>query len=408
MSLPTGFAVRIRDDVRRLDDGRLLVGGSPLRAMRLSPEAVGLIDGARVVVRSPQAGVVARRLLDGNLADPMTGPPAAAAELTVVIPVRDRADQLDQCLAALAGLACIVVDDASLAPDAVAAVAAAHGATLIALETNVGPAGARNAGLRQVTTPYVAFVDSDVTVSARTLQALAGHFADPAVALVAPQVQGISRSARPPWFERYDAAASSLALGRRPCSVRPGAAVGWLPAACLVGRVAALDDGFAPDLRVGEDVDLVWRLVADGRVVRYDPAYEARHDARTTVWGWLARKVVYGSGGAELGARHGSAIAPAVLSPQMAAAAAAVLLRSRWSGPVATLAVALGARSVRTALPPVTVAPPWPRGSRSPASAGRCARSLPCSCGTGGRRRRCSAWSAGPRGARSPRPSWSI
>lgn len=353
MSLPTGFAVRIRDDVRRLDGGRLLVGGSPLRAVRLSSEAVGLTEGADLVVRSPRAAAVARRLLDGNLADPVTGPPVATAELTVVIPVRDRAGQLDQCLVALAGLDCIVVDDASLAPDDVAAVVAAHGATLVALPVNGGPAVARNAGLRQVTTPYVAFVDSDVTVSARTLLALAGHFADPGVALVAPQVRGITRSERPPWFERYDAAASSLALGRRRCSVRPGAAVGWLPAACLVGRVSALGAGFAPDLRVGEDVDLVWRLVAAGHGVRYEPAYEARHDARTTVRGWLARKVVYGSGGAELGVRHGSAVAPAVLSPPMAVAAAAILLRRWWSAPVAGLAVALGTRSVRSALPPV-------------------------------------------------------
>ena len=48
--------------------------------------------------------------------------------------------------------------------------------------------------------------------------------------------------------------------------MRPGAAVGWLPSACLVARVDRLRaaGGFAEDMRVGEDVDLVWRLVDAG------------------------------------------------------------------------------------------------------------------------------------------------
>ena len=50
---------------------------------------------------------------------------------------------------------------ASLEPHAVAQVAARHGAEVVPLAVNVGPAGARNAGLAAVRTPYVAFVDSD-------------------------------------------------------------------------------------------------------------------------------------------------------------------------------------------------------------------------------------------------------
>ncbi|GAA1970828.1 mycofactocin biosynthesis glycosyltransferase MftF [Nocardioides panacihumi] len=353
MTLPTGFAVRIRGDVRRLEGSRVLVGGSPLRAVRLSAVATDLLDGDDLVVRDSSSATLARRLLDGNLADPVPGPTLVPDALTVVIPVRDRAEQLDRCLAALTGLVCIVVDDASVDPSAVREVTERHGARLVVLATNVGPAGARNAGLRHVTTPHVAFVDSDVTVSPGTLLALGHHFADPQVALIGPLVRGRSRSGRPRWFERYDVAASSLALGRRSCSVRPGAAVGWLPSACLVGRVEALGNGFAAEMQVGEDVDLVWRLVEAGHVVRYDPGQVAHHDVRTTVRGWLGRKVVYGSGGADLGRRHGDAVAPAILSPAMGLAAAAVLLRGRWSLPIAGVAAFLGARSVRAALPPV-------------------------------------------------------
>ncbi|HWI43231.1 MAG TPA: mycofactocin biosynthesis glycosyltransferase MftF [Nocardioides sp.] len=357
-TLPDGFRVRVRDDVRRLpsaDGAVLLVGGSPLRALRLAAPAAALLRSETVAVADRSSEVVVRRLLDGNLADPAGLEPAPAAELTVVVPVKDRSAELDRCLAALAGLPVVVVDDGSQEPAAVAGVARRHGARLVALPVNRGPAAARNAGLACVETPFVAFVDSDVDVSPVVLLGLAGHFADPRVALAGPHVRGRSRSERPPWFERYDEQASSLALGSRACSVAPGAAVGWLPSACLVGRTAVLRDpsvdGFAETLRVGEDVDLVWRLVAAGHVVRYDPAHEAFHDARGTVRGWLGRKLVYGSGGAELGRRHGDAIAPAILSPAMALAAAAVLLRRRWSPFVAVGAVVWGGRTVAEALP---------------------------------------------------------
>jgi mycofactocin system glycosyltransferase len=327
---------RIKPGVRR---GDLLVGGSPMRVARLRPGA--LPDGVAT-------GALARRLLDGNLADPVLDdvPPLEPADLTVVLPVHGRADQLDRALEALRPLRCLVVDDASPVPLTPAA-------EVIRLEENVGPAGARNAGLATVSTPYVAFVDCDVTVTADTLLRLGRHFADDRVALVAPRIVGRARSARPRWFERYDEAASSLCLGETGCSVRPGAAVGWLPSACLVGRTDLLGDGFDGGMRVGEDVDLVWRLVDAGQVVRYDPGEVAHHDARATLRGWMGRKYVYGTGGAPLAQRHGSKGAVAVLSPAMALGGAALLLRRWWSVPLALLCAGRGAQVLRRTLPDV-------------------------------------------------------
>lgn len=354
--LPDGFRVTLDPRAVHVDAERLLVGGSPVTALRLSPTAASYLARGQVTVTDADSAVLAERLVATNLAhpDPDASPPVEPVDLTVVVPVRDRPDQLDRCLVALHPLAVVVVDDASHDPAAVAAVVQRHGATLVTLTVNVGPAGARNAGLARVTTPVVAFVDSDVEATADALLRLTRHLADPAVALVGPRVAGHTRSARPRWFERYDAAASSLTLGTTPNTVRPGAAVGWLPSACLVGRTGVLGGaigGFDVDLRMGEDVDLVWRLVSAGHRVRYEPAVTVQHDVRPTVRGWLGRKFLYGTGGAGLAERHGSHVAPAVLPPAMALAGGAALLRRRWSLPVVVGALLLSARSVERALP---------------------------------------------------------
>lgn len=352
--LPHGYVARLRPDLLRNSDG-LLVGGSPLRAVRLSPRAQSYVEDGRVEVRDAASASIAARLVDGNLADPELPPfDVPASELTVVIPVRDRPDQLDRCLAALAPLSCVVVDDASVDRASIAAVSWRHDATLVLLDENLGPAGARNRGLSTVATPYVAFVDSDVEVTIDQLLALAGHFADDKVALVGPRVKGVSRSERPSWFERYDIESSSLDLGRVGARVQPGSSVAWLPAACLVGRTAMLLDdlgGFDEDMRVGEDVDLVWRLVKSGAIVRYDPTVIASHDTRSTLRALLGRKYVYGTGGAALAKRHGDWTAPAILSPASAVGAAALLLRRRWAIPVVASCLAVTAGRLKRELP---------------------------------------------------------
>ncbi|GAB3303157.1 mycofactocin biosynthesis glycosyltransferase MftF [Epidermidibacterium keratini] len=346
--------MRLRADVRRPSPG-VLLGGAPLRVLRLRDAALRLFVGDEFVVRDALTDRLAARLLDANVADPViTGPPANARDVTVVIPVRDRPEQLARALAPLSGLRCIVVDDASVDSAAIAEVSAQYGASVVALDCNLGPAGARNAGLAQVTTPYVAFVDSDVVVESDALLRLCRHFVDPRAALVGPLVQARSLSASPRWFERYDATASSLSRGNAGGSVQPGTALGWLPSACLVGRVGVLADfSFAADMHVGEDVDLVWRLIDAGHVVRYDPSESAEHDTRGTVGGWLGRNFAYGTSAADLAARHGGKGAPAVMSVSMAIAAAAVLLRRRWSLPLAAVGAAASGRRILPQLPVV-------------------------------------------------------
>ncbi|KRF22416.1 mycofactocin biosynthesis glycosyltransferase MftF [Phycicoccus sp. Soil802] len=354
--LPDGFRVRLRDDVRVVDSGRVVVGGAPMRALRFSAEAMKVFCCGIVEVRDGASQLVADRLLATDLGVPLLpdGAVSDSSELTVVIPARDRAGELDRLLGGLRPeLRCLVVDDASTDPSALASVVARHGAQLVALHENLGPAGARNAGLAHVDTPLVAFVDSDVTADARVLRRLALHFADPDLGLVAPLVKGQSRPVDPPWFERYDAVASSLDLGGKPSGVRPGGAVAWVPSACIIARTMAVAEigGFDETMRIGEDVDLVWRLVQRGWRARYDPDQVVEHQARSSLRSWLARKFDYGTGGAPLAARHGDLVAPAAFTITYAAAALAVLAQRRWSPAVVAAALAHATWVVHRKLP---------------------------------------------------------
>ena len=222
-----------------------------------------------------------------------------------------------------AGLACIVVDDASADAGATKEIAERHGARFVGLATNVGPAGARNAGLAVVHTALVAFVDSDCVPADGWLGPLLGHFDDPLVAAVAPR---IVRAGRP---ARYEAARSSLDRGDRGGPVRPGSRIPFVPSAALLVRadVAMGPDLFDAALRGGEDVDLVWRLGEAGWDVRYVPSSTVAHEGPATLRAFLARRAFYGTTAAPLARRHGDALAPVHLSGWSLAVWSLVLAR---------------------------------------------------------------------------------
>ena len=75
-------------------------------------------------------------------------------------------------------------------------------------------------------------------------------------------------------------------------------------------RRAALGGGFDPSLRVGEDVDLVWRLHDGGWLVRYDADVVVTHDTRGTWRSWWRQRERYGESTADLATVHGARVAP--------------------------------------------------------------------------------------------------
>ena len=114
--------------------------------------------------------------------------------LSVVVPVRDDADTLDDALAALARsdlsrelFEVIVVDDAS--EDDSVRIAARHANTVVRLGAGCsGPAYARNRGAELAQAPVVVFLDPDVQITPTTLSSLLESLA------ASPQLGAISAS----------------------------------------------------------------------------------------------------------------------------------------------------------------------------------------------------------------------
>ncbi|MGA1033943.1 MAG: mycofactocin biosynthesis glycosyltransferase MftF [Ilumatobacteraceae bacterium] len=320
--------MRYRVDAETRIDGHQIVGGSPPSVLKVSEAGRHTLD--RIIAGDDvEPGQLLDRLVDLGIVHPAVDPAplvdsSGRPRISVVTPTLGEPAHRQRH--GLDPQQVIIVDDGSAPP--------VEGAT-IRSEHNLGPASARNRGIEMVTTEFCAFVDADVDTrrdggdSGRWLESLLAHFDDPRVAAVAPRIR--SRPG-PGLRARYDHRHGALDLGDREGPVRPGTRLAYVPSAVLVCRTDAVRDigGFDETLRTGEDVDLIWRLVAAGHRVRYDPSVEVLHEPRATWRAWIEQRIGYGESTAPLEKRHPGRLAPLVTSPWSAAAIAAVIVPRRW------------------------------------------------------------------------------
>ncbi len=341
--LPDGFGVRIDPRVRAFSGGRILLGGSPARMLRLAPEAAEMIGDGYLEVTDSKSAIVARRLLDSGVANPRPRLLPSPDDVTVVIPLHNNADGLLRLLATLRGHTVIVVDDGSDEPVRIPPEPGCGPVTVIRHERPLGPAAARNAGMAAASTDFVAFLDSDVVPHRGWLEVMLGHFSDPQVALVAPRIVALDSESNA--LARYEHTRSSLDLGRREAAVHAGSVVSYVPSAALIARRAAVlgEGGFDESMQVAEDVDLCWRLERAGWRLRYEPAAHVAHDHRVAFRAWFGRKLFYGTGAAPLGKRHADMVSPLKVPTWTVLASLLFATLSRWGllGGLVTLGSAL-------------------------------------------------------------------
>lgn len=363
--LPFGFRARIGSDVWRHNGRRVLVGGAPTRVVRLTETAAAMIRRDAILVTDNASAALVERLLDAGIVHPVTDElaPVPLDDVTVIVPALGRSEQVRRLLGSLPVVRVVVVDDGTPEPDAqaLAAVTAEYGARLVRLPQNRGPAAARNAGLAVARTPFVAFIDSDVVVPEGTLDMLLRHFVDPGLAVIGPRVRGLP-AAHENAISRYESARSSLDLWQHAALVRPRSSVSWMSSTCLIARTVAIPEGFDESLRVGEDVDLIWRLADTPWRVRYAPDIEVLHEHRTTVVSWMKRKSFYGTGGAPLADRHPRSIPPAILRPWSVVMLVGVAVARPWSLILALGAIAYALYKIHSLLSSTTRS--WPLAVR--------------------------------------------
>lgn len=283
-----------------------LVAKAPLCALRLNPSLTALVRRGMAGPLTPATeaeAAVLEQLATRGFMERLRNSDEPASELpgvSIVIPVKDRADELQRCLASLLlldypkeRLQVIVVDDGSCDDSAV--VARRSGALVVPSGgTGRGPAAARNVGARSATGEILAFIDSDCSASTSWLAELLPAFNDPKMAAVGGQVDGMCTESA---VDRYEAVMSSLSLGSRERTGNSGDDTFYLPSCnLLVRRTVFLGvGGFEDTMHVGEDVDLTWRLRDRGWTIAYLPAGRVLHEHRSSIRSFMSRRFDYGT-----------------------------------------------------------------------------------------------------------------
>ena len=225
--------------------------------------------------------MVDRQHIDGSL-----------AQVSVVVPTRNRAPLLEVCLGALrsqAGVSfeVIVIDDGST--DGTQWVASAGADVSLRNERSTGPAGARNRGIRAATGAFVAFTDDDCVPRPNWLRTLVER-----LAASPPEVVGVGGRVVPAaggWVAAYMTQHRIL---------EPPESLEYLVTAnCAFRRDALVEvGGFDESVREagGEDPGLSHALRKAGYRFCYEPGAIVEHHYRKGFREFVRTFYRYGKG----------------------------------------------------------------------------------------------------------------
>ncbi|HVW32455.1 MAG TPA: glycosyltransferase, partial [Acidimicrobiia bacterium] len=259
-----------------------------------------IVIGAALAVRH-------RRLARRRAAAAMTG----RATVTVIIPAHNEERVIAKALAGLdlartGDLEVIVVDDGS--SDATAEIASSFPVRVIT-QRRAGKAAALNTGIAAARGEVIVVLDADTVLDPDFLDAVAPHFADPAVGAVAGNVKVGNRRSLLARLQALEYIVS-LDIDRRAQDVLGVVAV--VPGAAGAFRRAALIDvgGYSDDTLV-EDADLTVALLRGRWSIRYEPGAVSWTEAPETMADALRQRRRWAFGNIEVLAKHsGSVLRP--------------------------------------------------------------------------------------------------
>jgi GT2 family glycosyltransferase len=203
---------------------------------------------------------------------------SARTTATVVIPVYNDRDNLEQCLAALAASTynrfdVLVVDDGSAEP--IKPLVDRFGYRYLRIDGPGGPARARNRGVRQTETEFVIFIDSDVCVHPNTVERFIQVFSED-TDLVAVIGTYDDTPADPGFFSQY----RNMFHHYTHCQSAGQVTTFWAGCGAMRRDVFIKYGGFdeqryrRPAI---EDIELGTWVAADGGRIVLDPTIQCKH-----------------------------------------------------------------------------------------------------------------------------------
>jgi glycosyltransferase involved in cell wall biosynthesis len=215
--------------------------------------------------------------------------------VSVVVCAYNAARTIDECLTALETVnypdfEVIVVNDGST--DGTAAAAARYRFARVINTPQKGLSAARNVGLAHATGEIIAYTDADVRVDPEWLTYLVQPFGDPLIGVAGgPAIVPDDD----PWFAqcvaRAPGAPTPVLLDDRIAEHVPGCNCAFRT------HVLGAIGGFNPLFRrAGDDVDVCWRIQAQGWKIGFAPAALAWHRHRASTRAYWRQQIGYGEG----------------------------------------------------------------------------------------------------------------
>ena len=232
--------------------------------------------------------------------------------VSIIIPVRNRPEDIKACLESLGQLnypqeklEIIVVDDAS--SDHTLEVIKEFPVQVIGLKKHKQASYCRNLAASRAKGEILAFIDSDCLAGPQWLLELTPSFKDQSIGAVGGFVDGFYEKSG---LDRYEKIKSSLNMGAWPKRSKKSDPFFYLPSCNLLVRHERFISlgGFKEKLVVGEDVDLCWRLRKKGLEIEYQPKGRIYHKHRNSIKAFCKRRFDYGTSEPMLHREHGEKI----------------------------------------------------------------------------------------------------
>ena len=313
---------RLKPGIRLIagNEGGVVLRETPLRALKVNGAAFRLLERCAHGVSLNNSGIihsdkqtesllaVLDRFCQAGLLE--WEPPADLSYpfVSIIIPVYNRENDIGECLQSLLALdypsekrEIIVVDDCS--EDDTRSVVRGYQARLLVLSENSGPSAARNAGVAAARGDIAAFVDSDCIADPAWLRDLVPYFCDSRNVLVGGYVDSYYTESR---MDRYEESNSPLCMGKELVIGYGEKSDFYVPTCNMLVRKEAylLVGGLNEKQRVGEDVDLCWKLKERGARLLYVPKGRVKHKHRNRFFETFSRRFAYGTSEALLHAAH--------------------------------------------------------------------------------------------------------